>query len=516
MTTTATGAPVTRTPLTVEEREDIQGFITSAYGHLPKARYLFFRVADPARARAWLAWLVPLVTTGRRYRRLPDGKKDKPQQALNVAFTRFGLEALGLPTQALTSFPQEFYVGAAKRSAVLGDTGESAPEHWEFGGTNESGGNDLHGMVALYGASDEIADALEAEQRRRIDDFGGVVVKDGSEEGHRLDEEREPFGFVDGISQPTIEGVANATDQDVLPTGEFILGFPNSYGTLSPTPGVPEQNDPHELLAPFPGVPGYKDFGRNGTFLVYRKLQQDVAGFWKMIHETVDRLFGPDLPDDELRYRIAHFAAKISGRWPNGAPITLAPYFDDPELGGDESLRNDFLYMDQDPVGALCPIGAHIRRANPRDGLAKDAPAMSLKTTSRHRILRRGIPYGPRVVTEKHFDARNVAPVDPPPADEPRGLHFFALNAQIKRQFEFLQGDWINNASFGGLFGAADCMLANADGNVVFQRTPLRSSFAQIPRFVSVKASGYFFIPSMTSLRYLASGDAVAGAGGGR
>jgi Dyp-type peroxidase family len=517
MTTTATGAPATRTPLTVEQREDIQGFITSAYGHLPKARYLFFRITGPAAAREWLAWLIPRVTTGKRYHKV-NGVKQKPQTAVNVALTRFGLEALGLPQQTLTSFPQEFYVGAAKRSAVLGDTDESAPEHWEFGGTNERGGSDLHGMVALYGANDALADRIESEYREKMEQSGGVEVI-AREEGQRLPQEREAFGFVDGLSQPTIEGVANETDQDVIPTGEFILGFNNSYATLGPTPGVPAANDPRDLLAPFPGVPGWKDFGKNGTFLVYRKLQQDVAGFWKMIHETVERLFGPDLPADELKYRVAHFGAKIVGRWPNGAPVTLAPIYDDPELGKDGTLNNDFLYMDQDPVGALCPIGSHIRRSNPRDSLAKDDPAMSLKTTGHHRVLRRGIPYGPRVVDADDFSAENVVPIDPEPADEPRGLHFFALNAQIKRQFEFVQGDWINNPQFGGLFGAGDCLLANEKGNggnVIFQRSPVRSSFAQIPRFITVKASGYFFIPSMTSLRYLASGDATAGEGGSR
>jgi Dyp-type peroxidase family len=513
---TRTRAASTRTPLSLEAREDVQGIVTSGYGHLRFGRFIFFHVDDARPAREWLARLIPQIRTAERWHRDAGGTKDRPHDAVNVAFTRPGFERLGFGRDVLVSFSQEFYLGAAQRAAVLRDTGASAPERWEIGNPNAE--KAVHGVLALYEGSAEGIEQLAGEQRRQIAESGGLSIL-SDEAGNRLEVPREPFGYLDGISQPAIEGVASARDKDVVRTGEFILGYPNEYGILPPTPAVPESADPRGILPPFPGQPRYKDFGKNGTYLVYRKFEQDVAGFWTMIEQTVDRLFG-DLDPDEKERRMSHVAAKIAGRWPSGAPLTLAPYEDDPVLGADDRLNNDFGYADVDPYGAFCPVGAHIRRANPRDSLVKDTALSSLLTSNRHRVIRRGMPYGDRLVDASDF-VNGKAPRGLRDDGRPRGLHFFIVNAQIKRQFEFVMAEWIANPQFGGLFGAGDTLLANEGGNVIFQRRPLRSSFAQLNRFTTVRGSAYLFVPSITSLRYLVSMPSAPAptaerAGGGR
>jgi Dyp-type peroxidase family len=477
--------------LTQDARADIQGIITSGYGHLPDARYVFVEFTDAGGARAWLERLIPEVTTARPWPKSDSGKKLKPPTALNIAFTCNGFAAIGLSEQARRSFQREFLIGMAKRFDVLGDTGASAPDSWEIGGPDRK----THAVLMLYGADETICQEFYAGHRQRIADAGGIR-EIAAESGHRFDPPEEHFGFQDGIAQPAIEGVKKRPDpgQTPISTGEFILGYPTEFGGLPPTIGVPRQDDPNDLLPPFPERSDMKDFGRHGTYLVYRKLEQCVAAFWNFVEAQVK---GNERSMQQREQATTLLAAKLVGRWRSGAPVVLTPDADDPKLGMDEVRNNDFLFMPNDPDGFACPFAAHIRRANPRDSMAENPGDESLKTSNRHRLMRRGIPYGEQLVKDTVLGLNDDG--------KSRGLHFFALNANIKRQFEFVQQQWLNNPKFGGLYDDRDPIVSDGDGqgSVSLQRPIGRKRIPKVPRFVVVKGGGYFFLPSMTALRFL-------------
>jgi deferrochelatase/peroxidase EfeB len=232
--------------------------------------------------------------------------------------------------------------------------------------------------------------------------------------------------------------------------------------------------------------------GRNGTFLVYRKLEQDVAGFWQFVQSKV----GDGSPE------MLGLASKFIGRWPSGAPVSLSPHHDDPALGDEDN----FGFTPQDAQGFRCPIGAHMRRVNPRDSLQNDSPSDSYLTCSRHRIVRRGIDYGePLFPLEMTNDG--YAPADLQDDGKPRGLHFLALNACISRQFEFIQQTWCNSTFFQALFNDKDPIIGDNDGttDMTIEETPYRWRIRSLPRFVSVKGSAYLFVPAISALRFMAS-----------
>jgi Dyp-type peroxidase family len=480
------------TVLSQEDRQEIQGILTTGFGHLRVAGFVFVRFADPAGGRAWLADLVPQVTTAAPWDVDDNGDKRKPGATLNVAFTFPGLVTLGLPPRTDETFPTEFAVGMAQRAAVLGDSGDSAPENWEIGGPRNE---DLHALLIVYALDDAALDARLDELRAT---FGAAVVEVASERGARTDRSREHFGFAsDGISQPTIQGVRSEDAEPspwVIRTGEFILGHLNELGLYPRSPAVAVADDPHGVLPRFPeeALPDYRDLGRNGTYLVYRKLRQDVAGFWRFLQDTLEAR-----PAEMLAT-----AAKLMGRWPSGAPLVLAPDADDPAL----ATSNDFMYRLSDEVGHSCPVGAHVRRANPRDALKKiaDSAEESIRTSNQHRLLRRGIPYGSALFPEERIEDGN-APVDLETDGAERGLQFFAINADTKRQFEFVQQTWLNNPTFAGLHANKDPIVGDnaGDGQMVVQRNPVRRHVNNIPRFVAVRGGAYLFIPSMAALRFL-------------
>ena len=180
------------------------------------------------------------------------------------------------------------------------------------------------------------------------------------------------------------------------------------------------------------------------------------------------------------------------GRWPSGAPLALAPDADDPSLAD----ANDFAYHDDDPRGVRCPVGSHIRRSNPRDSLDPDPGSdRSFEINRRHRIVRRGREYGPPLPLEQ-------ALAEPDSAE--RGLHFICLNANIARQFEFVNHTWLNNTKFGELYDDADPFFA--PGCFTIPTDGVRERVIDVPRFVFVKGGAYFFLPGMAALRSLAAG----------
>lgn len=480
---------------------DIQGLIFSGYGHLDHSGHVFISFGDPEKARAWLARLLPRTTTAKWDVR--EGKTVKPGHTLNIAFTAAGLMALGLPEACVRTLSQEAREGivGTTRSRKLGDNGSSDPDKWDFGGPfNPS----IHALLIVYASSAVEIRTLLSEIEAGMGPEKVSHVH--SELGCRLPDEREHFGFKDGLSQPAIEGDPRkpADEQAPIQTGEFILGYANSYGHLPPTPTVPADLDRSNCLLPLIGAPGEPtrhDFGRNGSYLVFRKLHQDVAGFRAFFVERFQDPRERDL-----------MKAKFVGRWPNGTPLTLSPDGEDSSLGK-LPKANDFGYAAMDARGYGCPIGAHIRRTNPRDALTDD-PAASLVSVNRHRLLRRGMPYGPLLPAG---DAKDDG--------KPRGLLFLCINADIKRQFEFVQQTWVENPKFGGLYNDRDPLIGDnlesgeADGeprNMTVQRVPVRKRILDIPRFVTVKGGGYFFMPSLSALRFLTTLESMPSPGKSR
>jgi len=497
------------TPATLSDRmlADIQGYITSAYKHLPLATYLFLEIRDARGAQRWLAQLMSSVTTSAPWPVTPGGEKVKPSSALNLAFTAPGLAALGVPQQVICTFPVEFQEGMAKpgRSAILGDTEESAPGKWELGGPDSP---PLHVVLILHGKSGaEMADVCSG-QRRLIEGTAGAVIEltHLMQRGYRPDAGNEPFGFRDGMGQPSIQGISGQG----VPTGEFILGYQNHYKLFPPTPVVGADLDGREILPPlnnpYHAAARLRDLGANGSYVVYRKLQQDVAAFWQFMRREAVRIRGKE--DGGF---MVWLASRFVGRWPGGAPLVLAPDADDPRLGE----RNDFLYED-DADGLACPLGAHIRRTNPRDVLKPYGAEQSLSMTEAHRMLRRGRSFGPplfdpRILEHPESEASTRVLVGLEDYGEARGTHFFCVNASIKSQFEFVQHTWCNNPSFGGLNDNKDPLVGDnnrADqpsNHMTIPRRPLRERTAALPRFVTVRGGAYLFMPSLTALRFLAA-----------
>ncbi|MDX1545844.1 MAG: hypothetical protein R3247_02580 [Rhodothermales bacterium] len=499
--------------------DDIQGLILRGYGGLPAAHYLILHIADPVRARHGLRGLLPRITDGY--------SDDARRQAVHVAFTYSGLERLGLNTKTLRSFPRPFREGMARRNLLLGDCGASAPERWRWGGPQDK---EVHALLLLFAREPDLthpaaphptddpnASLAELAERgkqdlihavrHRLQDSGLEVLE--ALDTRTLIERKEHFGFHDGIAQPMLHarrltGKRHVHEDNLVAPGEFILGYRNEYGRLPDSPTVSAVHDPLGLLPR--RSDGRHDLGRNGSYLVFRQLRQDVHAFWRFVDECAAR---DGAADPAARDRLA---AKMVGRWPSGAPLVLAPDADDPALGG----RDDFGYHDADPYGERCPIAAHVRRTNPRD-VMQPGPARyavpgkkdSTRQAKRHRLLRRGRAYGDPLHPAMTPDAFLRAGDD----GAERGLHFLCLNANLTRQFEFVQHTWINNTKFGGLYDAADPIVGTHDphgegrlGIFCAPDAPVRQRLCDVPTFVTMRGGAYFFLPGIRALRYLAAG----------
>jgi Dyp-type peroxidase family len=495
-----------RAVLTADARSDIQGLITSGYGHLPLAAYLLLRINDPAAACRWIGSLIESIATSAPWPKDASGETIKPTSTVNVAFTAEGLSACDLPTAVLCTFPAEFQEGIASpsRSRILGDTEESAPAAWEIGGPNTE---PIHALLVIHALDDRTLDDACATELRRVDQTnGGVVVHAGAaQRGYRPSSDAEPFGFHDGIAQPSIAGISGQG----VPTGEFILGYPNHYDVIPLTPLVPSALDRHQVLPsfdnPYHAAGAWRDFGRHGSFVVYRKLEQHAATFWRTLRDESVRLKGTADP----AYMI-WLASKMVGRWPGGAPLIESPARDDPA----RAMNDEFEYGG-DPEGLACPIASHIRRANPRDGLKPYPREQSRHMSEAHRLLRRARIYGPPL-----FDPA-ILRDGTPPADrdallslaedgQARGIHFLCVNASIRSQFEFVQQTWCNNPSFGGLSESKDpvsgdhARAGEPQSRMVIPGPSGSIRTGPLPRFVTVRGGAYLFMPSIAALRFLA------------
>ena len=440
----------------------IQGFVVRGY-RLPLAGFIFVRIDDATRAAAWISEIATEVLTAAPWSR-------KPDSGLNVAFSYAGLAALRLPSATLASFPEEFREGMAARADALGDKGESAPANWE----RPLGTQDVHVLLMISAANQQALADHDRRIREGIHRAGGLtVVKD--QIGNALADNREHFGYADGFAQPEIEGAGLPSQPgDGAPlredrwrpirAGEFILGYPD------------EENV--EPRAPTPDR-----LATNGTFLVYRKLHQDVAAFRAQLARSAALYPG----GEEL------LAAKIVGRWRDGTPIDLSPDRPDPAIVADPGRNNAFSYA-RDADGLRCPIGAHVRRTNPRDSLPFEG-----RLVNRHRLIRRGIPYGDPLPAGADDDGKD------------RGVIFMCLQASIVRQFEFIQSQWINRGNAFTLGEDQDVIVAPQDGPGPHKMTiPGNPPFfvGPLQRVVTVKGGEYFFVPGMNGLEFLASAAA--------
>ncbi|MDQ3722490.1 MAG: peroxidase, partial [Actinomycetota bacterium] len=420
------------------------------------------------------------------------GEGRPARRAIGVAVSATGLARLQLPRATLDGFSYEFTGGIAEehRSRLLGDVGESVPSGWDWGGP---GTDAVDVALLLYADGEAAVDALADEQVASMKAHGVRMLR-------VLDSsplvDREHFGFRDGVSQPLIEELSSVRSRDTVKAGEFLLGHPNGYGQFTRRPLVNPRADPASLLADDAEGSGLRDLGRNGTYLVFRQLGQRVGAFWGYCDAAT---CGPGgAPDREERIRLA---SKIVGRWPHGAPLTLSPDADDPAL----TNANDFGYFHEDREGLRCPVGSHVRRSHPRDSLDPEpGTARSVEVGNLHRLLRRGRQYGRFLPREEVLDATTREGWD----DEPRGLHFVCLAGNLSRQFEFVQHSWIGNPRFGGLVDSPDPLLStDPRGPRTFSvpADPVRRRYTGLPTFVTVHGGGYFFLPSVRALRYLAA-----------
>ena len=460
--------------------DDIQGLVARGYGRLPHAAYVLVRIDEPGPARNLIDGLLDVGS-------LTTASQSAPHRALNLAFTAAGIRRLTESTALPEGFSEPYLSGMVTdyRSRLLGDVGANVPTAWEWGGPTT---DEVHAVLLLFapdqGGLGAWHDSLVTDVQAR----GFHVVR--SLTTAKLSN-REPFGFRDGISQPIMAGLGGkGREGDVVKDGEFVLGYVNEYGQRTERPLLTAGADPHGILPRDPDGSGMADLGRNGSYLVFRQLRQDLTGFEAYLDRaaTVGDRVDPQARD--------WLAAKLVGRWRgSGAPLTLAPEHDDPAY----EAANDFGFHALDQDGLRCPVGAHIRRANPRDSLPPDpGTPVSREVNRRHRLLRRGRAYGP---DEDPAD-------DEHRSDAEHGLHFQCLNTNLARQFEFVQHSWLNDPGFDGLAGVEDPVVGpriSGPGRFDVPAQPVRRRYEGLPQFVTVRGGAYFFLPGIRALRFLAA-----------
>ncbi|NHZ87774.1 peroxidase [Massilia sp. CCM 8733] len=467
--------------------DDVQGVIVRGY-RVKLVRHFVLTITDAAAASKLIEALVrgragfPTITSARLI-------APKPASFVNISFSAAGLAALGLTAAQLASFDPAFQRGAADpvTAATVGDVGPSAPERW-IGGLDNAAR--VHIVLSLWVASSAaVMETVSAQLRSAF--VGGVselYVQDGSE----FPDNAVHFGYRHGIAQPTIIGMPprkrDAPDaQPPVPAGEFLLGHLNAAGGT------------YRVLP--------QELSSNSSYGVFRILEQDVAGFEAMLA----RYAAETGIDPEM------LAAKLMGRWRNGNPLTLAPTAQGTPLPDAELNKFDFVSSDaakDDTLGLKCPVGAHIRRNNPRDA------AVIGTGSTHHRLVRRSMPYGPQY--------------DPAGVDtQARGLIGFFINASIRNQFEFLSSEWNRRDDFvksatGPEGAAAGNAVYNISGEDVLGgvNDPATSSFTLagkgpkgsanrtlggFARLVTTRGGVYCFFPSIKGLLYLARLTAAAG-----
>ena len=505
------------------ESSEIQSIVFGGLGFMPYGECLIATLGDDrAAARGWLAAIAPEIAWD-------DGRRLDRPAVLTLALGPRALDRLGLPADAIESFPAAFVDGmtASGRDRILGDTGSNAAPGWWWGA------DAVDAALLVYGRDDGAVAVLADRIASLCDDHGQHVfrripLRDIPKEKA---ERKEPFGYLDGVSQPVIRGTyraARAPDPiHVVEPGEFILGYPDNRGNVPPGPQLSPLADPEAML-PISAdchafgqsvVEGVRDLGRNGSFLVLRQLEQDVDAFQGYCEGEAKRLAGR-LPEP---YRIIpeFIGAKLVGRWTDGSSLIRNPYRSASGVENDPSVPtpgplvrpatnpaaataipaaptvtrtaharahddNDFLFGTEDPEALRCPFGAHVRRANPRDSL-QPGSSEQVSISNRHRVLRIGRQY--------------VAQAGQKP-----GLLFMCLNADIERQFEFVQQTWLTSPAFHGLANEVDPLLGDGGDGCNGFTVPTRDGpvrLSPLRQFVTMRGGGYFFLPGRRLVQFL-------------
>jgi len=536
--------------------DNIQGNIVAGFNK-DFQTLLFLKIVSVPDFKRWLRSLIPFIATAsevlafnRLFKAIRTRRGDSHAVEATWINIAFSYHALTLLAHDATDFTDEaFKQGLAARSADLGDPtdpeSEGNPANWLIGGPGDEAD------VVLIVESDDRDDLFEEVARiesslhptfdrhgRRIRSGAVVIFK---QQGASLPPPltgHEHFGFLDGVSQPGLRGRIsdNPTDvltfrqnptnrdqgkpgQDLLWPGEFVFGYPGQ----DPTSADIVDKGPIAQAGPAWAV--------DGSFLVFRRLRQDVGAFRAFVRQAADQL-GRDP---------AFVGAKLVGRWASGAPILRAPEADNRALADDDCANNNFEFAEEtepiapdqkqspidctdevpnthppalfapspgDPPGLICPFAAHIRKAYPRDDSSGTIPSTGEVDTQTHRILRRGIPFG---------HPFGQIPGLPPFLDfGNRGLVFLCYQTSIVEQFEFILRTWVNNPEFKESQAGHDLIIGqnNAPGadrerqfTITFEsdgvvRTEVLSTRID---WVIPTGGGYFFAPSIAALDMLST-----------
>jgi deferrochelatase/peroxidase EfeB len=536
-------------PANALQLEEISTLVLGGLRRLRSGTCLFLRLSsEKVKARQWLAGIGDEVSYGDHL---------NASKALVLGFAPSGLRKLGLSEEHLATFPVAFQQGNAApwRARTLGDIGVDDPKYWFWGAGNQainqtetmSAGTELEKQVdavmLIYAQDPAELPRVERAKIDQIEGSGGQIgfrikfkeLPEQQDGQQRLP--KEPFGFLDGISNPIIHGIRSTKSKDaadLVDPGEFILGYPDNLGYMPPSPAVAPGDDLKGILPSVgadlsrqrpdfsePSATARHDLGMNGTFLVVRQLEQDTTVFDGFLKAAVQELIASGRQPRGISGSVRDWiAAKMVGRWPDGTSLVRHPYNPGTSVraagpqGRDVRPDNDFSFRAEDPNGLRCPFGAHIRRANPRDsfisGLEKQPEGATkeqveelfaeqikeqLRIVNRHRILRVGRPY-----EAQEWDGAPENKLDKP------GLVFMCLNADIERQFEFVQQSWVLGPSFHGLQNEIDPLVGNRQGSETFSiPTPDGPTWIKdIKDFVRVRGGGYFFLPGKRALRFLA------------
>jgi len=478
------------------ELADIQGIIVRGY-RMPMVRHFLLTVGNAASARKLLGRLVsgdesdvPQITTAEDWHvGFAPGPNDDPAEAprrkpdycLNVGMTWPGMVALEIkdrvPTLSFKSFGA-FTAGAAGRANLVGDTGPSAPEHW----IGEFGKGVDHVLVTLHALSPE-AMASYGDRLTALFAEGGAFREIWRQDGMALMEmqngkpvptSKVHFGYTDGISMTTIRGGPERYTPDHQQPCEpwlFVL-----------------QEQAENYFVPEP-----RELGRNGSFACFKMIATDVVGFENFLQSQKDKI------DPEL------LAAKICGRWRNGVPLALSPDTKSPTVVIPLDQLNNYEYVNADgsgdPKGLRCPVGAHMRRINPR-GQPVTGQGHPGGSNNTHRLIRRGLPYGPAYDPKQPYDGIE------------RGLLGYFINSNLENQYEFVLGQWVNDSEFAGavrlhpqskdpMVGTQDpatsiFVIPQADGAPPIKITGFGS-------FVTTRAAAYCFLPSITAIKFISN-----------
>ncbi len=452
---------------------DVQANVVRGYS-AGRARHFALGFASAAGAAAFVRAVLPEAPgTGPKVS-TAEHWDEKPPYCMTIGFTWAGLHAFGLPDSLLALFPAAFQQGPAApadKVAILGDTGDSAPEHWMLGGPDTP---TVHAIVSLYTHGHALGpvEALSASLGVLFSEHGVTVHE--QLDANALPDGKVHFGYKDGIGQPRIQGVPGRQRADMQPEcspGEFLLGrgYVNQYNG--------------NFIGDLP--PALCD---NATYGAFRVLKQDVVAFESLIERSGERF----RMDPEM------VAAKLMGRWRDGTPLTLAPDAPADHVNSAHIDRFDYAPSKEhntffdDAEGQRCPVGAHARRMNPRSARVMGKPYS-------RRIIRRAIAYG--------------AAYDPATGDDgvERGLVGFFICGDLSMQYEFLLGTWANmDLSAVGMRGTRDPILgANpASGGQFVIRTPDSRDpvvISDVPRLVETRGSVYCMLPGIGGLRFLST-----------